>query len=378
MRILKANSLESVHDLILKASLASRRDSIARRKTKDLRKPAAAWVTETRIGEATGKALSIVFATIGCSHARGELGGCTMCSYLLDGTEKPPTDEQITTQFNQAMTRLADASGPLAVKIYTSGSFLDPSEVSLDARSRIVQMISEDNRIAEVVIESRPEYVTNEVMDELRRSLGDRTIEIGIGLESSNDAIRQMCVNKGFDISDFKNAIEITRDHQIGVRAYVLLKPPFLSEQNALQDTIRTISDCTLMGVSTVSVNPVNVQKHTLVEELWSKGEYRPPWLWSLLEVLKKGRSILDSRINLICDPVAAGKARGVHNCGKCDKVIVDAIRSFSFSQDPTRLEGFQCECLSQWKHILEHGNTSLLVYSDRRVIESKRLKAEH
>ncbi len=290
-----------------------------------------------------------------------------MCSYLLDGSETPPSDEQIVQQYLHVINRLS-RNGPLSVKLYTSGSFLDEDEVSSQARNDILKLISEDDRVKEVVIESRPEYVREDILSELRTILGDRRIELGIGLESSNDMVRGICVNKGFTLQDFTDALDRAKKYDIGIRAYVLLKPPFLTEKGALQDAIDTIQECQSLGVSTISLNPVNVQKRTLVEELWERGEYRPAWLWTLVEVLSKGWSVLKKEINLICDPVGGGKSRGVHNCGLCDKTIVNQIRNFSLTQDPSHLNNLDCGCKTQWKHCLEHENTSLLVHSDRRL----------
>lgn len=356
----------TLHDSILKATSKARRNSIKGRKSKDLAKPAAAWTTTSIIGRSKGTALSIVLTTLGCSHARGESGGCTMCSYLLDGTEKTPSAAQLLQQFQVAMAKLDDMKPPLSVKLYTSGSFLDIEEVTLESRKVIIDAIEKDQRIAEVIIESRPEYVTHETMQNIRQHLGDRRIEIGIGLESSNDSIRHLCINKGFSLEDFRNAVTIAKEFNIGVRAYVLLKPPFLSEKAALEDAVQTIVDCGSLGVSTVSVNPVNVQKFTLVERLWEREGYRPPWLWSLVEVLKRSRDSLDSDINIVCDPVASGKQRGVHNCGRCDAIITDKIHRFSLSQNSEEFDALSCDCITQWKHVLQHEEISSLIHTDR------------
>ena len=40
---------------------------------------------------------------------------------------------------------------------------------------------------------------------------------------------------------------------------------------------------------------------------------------------------------------------RGVHNCGECDKALLDAIERFSFSQDPKDLD-VTCGCRERWK----------------------------
>ncbi len=357
--------LSSFHEEVYKASHKARRNSISRRRVRDITRAAAAWTTKSLIGSSKGTALSVVLATVGCSHARGDMGGCTMCSYLLDGTEKAPSDKQLKMQFDNAMSKISGRPAPLSVKLYTSGSFLDTREVSLQAGHDILSIIADDSRISEVIVESRPEYVVDSSMSELRDTLGERRIEIGIGLESSNDIVRRLCVNKGFNLSDFNNAVDTARRFDIGIRAYVLLKPPFLTERMAIEDAEQTISYCGEVGVSTVSINPVNVQKYTLVERLWQRGEYRPPWLWSLVELLRASRETLSREINIVCDPVAAGKKRGVHNCGKCDKEVASAIRNYSITQSPAVLSSLECDCMAQRKHTLDHEDVSMLVHNE-------------
>jgi radical SAM enzyme (TIGR01210 family) len=116
--------------------------------------------------------------------------------------------------------------------------------------------------------------------------------------------------------------------------------------------------------VSTISLNPVNVQRNTLVEDLWEKGKFRPPWLWSVVEVLRHGHKIAEGKISIVCDPVAAGKSRGAHNCGKCDASVLDAIRRFSLDQDGRTFESLTCDCRLLWQHVLEHEDVSLQAHT--------------
>ncbi|TFG15018.1 TIGR01210 family radical SAM protein [Candidatus Thorarchaeota archaeon] len=354
--------LKIVQDEILK----SRGSSIRRRRSGNLSVASSAWVSTARLKDEFGKAISIVLNTVGCSHARGAAGGCSMCSYLLDGTTRSPTPEQLVTQFEGAMSKLDGESAPLSVKIYTSGSFLDPEEVPPNVLERVLELIAADDRVVQVVLESRPEYVSDEMMSQIRSVLEGRDIEIGIGLESSNDDIRNICINKGFSLTDFQSAKKIAAKHGIGIRSYVLVKPPFLTERDSIVDAIKTITDAIQMGVTTVSVNPVNVQKYTLVEYLWRNREYRPPWLWSLVEILKRTHKESQGIVPIICDPVAPGKERGTHNCGKCDAAFASAIRDFSLHQDTEVFERLDCDCKKTWAHNLKHEDASNLVHATR------------
>ncbi|MFW9787513.1 MAG: archaeosine biosynthesis radical SAM protein RaSEA [Candidatus Thorarchaeota archaeon] len=356
-------SLNRIKEVVQQATLRARGSSLKKRRKRDPNRPSAKWIAPARIGREKGTALAVVLSTIGCAHARSDSGGCTMCSYLLDGVQEQPTSDQIINQFRVAMNDLESKPSPLSVKIYTSGSFLDDDEVPAKARESILQIIAQDERVREVVLESRPEYVTDKTLSDVRTRLGDRIVEIGMGLESASDTIRTVCINKNFDLAMFKEALKTAKNYNIGIRAYVLLKPPLLTERDALIDAISTIQEARELGVTTVSLNPVNVQKDTLVEKLWTRGNYRPPWLWSVLEVLRKASNVSDEWMKIICDPVAGGKRRGAHNCGTCDSNIVEAIRQFSLSQDSTHLQNQTCDCIRQWEHVLKHEDFSLLVH---------------
>ncbi len=353
-----------IRDAVRHASVRARGESIERRRSKSPTKPSAAWTAPCRIGSSQGTALSIVLSSIGCTHARSEEGGCTMCSYLLDGASRNPTAEEFFLQFQTAMRKLEKVGAPLSIKIYTSGSFLDPDEIPVDSRYQILKTISEDDRIKEVVLESRPEFVTEAVITEVRELLGNRSVELGIGLESSSDFVRSICINKNFNLDSFRESVVVGKRHDIGTRAYVLLKPPFMTERSALLDTQKTVTDAISLGTTTISLNPVNVQRNTLVESLWEKGKYRPPWLWSVVEVLRHAYSVSGGAVNIVCDPVAAGKNRGTHNCGNCDSSIVDSIRTFSLNQDVSVFDDLNCECRELWNHVLEHEDVSLQIHT--------------
>ena len=70
----------------------------------------------------------------------------------------------------------------------------------------------------------------------------------------------------------------------------------------------------------------------TLVEQLYAAGEYRPPWLWSVVDVIRQGREILSEDSLLLCHPSGGGSKRGPHNCGKCDHKFLEAISDFSLT----------------------------------------------
>lgn len=282
--------------------------------------------------------LTIVLRTKGCYWARHT--GCTMCGFVCDSNPSA-TGPDIYKEFLGALARFGKEFK--IIKIFTSGSFLDSEEVPPDVRNAI---LAELRDIPKTIIESRPEFVTDERCEDMARS--NARVEIAIGLESSNDYIREHYINKGFTFHDFIRASKTARSSGFTVKAYLLLKPPFLTEADAMRDTIQSVMETT-GHVDTISLNLCNVQRGTLVENLWTKRLYRPPWLWTAVEVLRQTAG----NVPIICDPVAGGMRRGPHNCGICDREVVAEIRRFSLSQDTA---SFKTNCADKvlWNFILE------------------------
>ncbi len=92
------------------------------------------------------------------------------------------------------------------------------------------------------------------------------------------------------------------------------------------------------LKINTISINPVNIQKNSLVEYLFYQKRYRPPWFYSLFKCLLKAfknNDILNS-VRIISSPSGAGTKRGIHNCLKrgCNEFMIKALKEFVLTQN--------------------------------------------
>ncbi|MBD3351037.1 MAG: TIGR01210 family radical SAM protein [Candidatus Lokiarchaeota archaeon] len=310
----------------------------------DLSKPVATWIKEDRLRKELGYEFTIILRTSACRWARSESGGCTMCGYFNDRGPKDIDDNLVIEQIKHALkkheeeiAKIKKENKHIILKIFTSGSFLDTKELSIDTQQSILDLISEIETITEIVVESRPEFITDENLRLLRQRIPNKTIEIGIGIESTNDFVREILINKGFSLGLVNSAINIAHNNDFLVKAYLLLKPPFLSERIAIQDAIDSIKTVVQMGVDTISLNPVNIQKYTLTDTLFYKHQYRPPWIYSALKVFQESltEEIIE-KVLIVCDPSAKGREKGIHNCKSrdCNQRWLDILQKFIFTQD--------------------------------------------
>ena len=313
-----------------------------------IEKPLACWRGKERYGNGLSDCLTIIFKTAGCSWSR-----CRMCSYRNERYEKQSAESltaRLRRQLGWVMAQYPTEDYQM-VKIFTSGSFFDPDEVPPVFQSEVATAF----RGKIVIAETRPEYVESELVNRFIEGIdnGSHAIPVycAIGLETTNDDIREKCIDKGFPFSAFIRAASVAHAAGAGVKAYLLFKPLFLTEGEAVRDMRTSIAEAS-HHADLISMNPCTVQRRTELERYWREGAYRPPYLWSVLSVLS------DAPVYVACDPLGGGQHRGPHNCGKCDYDIVRGIRDYTLNADRElicALLDTDCSCKQEWEYVLSH-----------------------
>jgi radical SAM enzyme (TIGR01210 family) len=324
--------------------------SVARSIAQDRRPPVAGpvsarryvnqWTEAEAIGEERVRAFVLILRTRGCYWA--DLKGCSMCGYAKDTLGRSATPEELGEQLEAALRAYR---GEPYVKVYTSGSFLDDREVDADSRRRLVEAFA--GRARRLLFETLPEFATAESLGPLR-AVFPGEIEVALGLESTQPDVLLRYVNKNSPPQAYFEAADRVRALGLRTKGYLLLKPPYLTERESIEDVVTSIR-VAAPRFDTLSVNPVHIQNGTVVEWLYHRGRYRPPWLWSLAEVMRRG-SELAGTSRLVTFPTAGGLARGPHNCGQCDGPFLAALEEGSLAQKFGALDGLACDCRSEWQ----------------------------
>ena len=313
----------------------------------DASKPATVYVTPELTKEGTPcKAATVILRTKGCHWWWSS--GCTFCGYFND-TRDDVTNEDLHNQWNYSMKKLNNFEEVEMIKVYTSGSLLEDREIPIQFQEFVLK---ETHRLGKhLVIESRTEQLTSEKLTWAKKQNPNFTV--AIGLEAYDDEVLRFHVNKGFSLKSWHRAVEQLKNHEIRIKAYLMFKPPFMSEGESLTQCIKWVK-AVVDDSDEISINPMNIQRGTIIDRLYRNGDYRPPWLWSLVELIKRVHKFVRPEngvmSRLIVHPTAAGKPRGAHNCGKCDVEVAAAIERYSVSGTLEEFSGLSCECISRWK----------------------------
>ena len=296
------------------------------------------WVEPEAIGSERVPAFVLILRTRGCYWADAK--GCSMCGYSKDTLGRSATPGELAEQVDRALRRYR---GEPYVKIYTSGSFLDDREVDPGSRLTIVRRFSGARRL---LFETLPEFPTEETMGPLTDTFAGE-LEVALGLESTDPVVLRRYINKGSTPDEYLRAADRVRSLGARAKGYLLLKPPYLTEEESVEDVVRSVA-AAAPHFDTLSINPVHIQNGTVVEWLYHRGRYRPPWLWSVVEALRRGVALRGSS-RLVSFPTAGGLARGPHNCGECDAKVLAAIQGASLDQEFAELDRLDCVCRAEY-----------------------------
>ena len=295
-----------------------------------------------------GLLLQMWFLTGGCRW-----DGCTMCNY---GKGPRLSAEEIVAAAKEGLdaidrpVRLLDVS--------PSGSMLDPGEVPPEARREIFALMARVPGVERMIVETRAETVTDEILDEMKTAFGRKRISVELGLESSSPWVLRYCVNKGGLRDTFVAAAQRNRSRGIVTIANVSLGIPFLNAAEQIDHAVETCHWAHQNGADMVAVFPVHTKTHTLAGVLHQLGAFAAPSLWALAEVLKR----VEPRLQPKTIPAwyrpqfSLGIVASPDSCPHCKPRLLELLDEFRMSFDPARLTALQrydCACKEAWRESL-------------------------
>lgn len=280
-------------------------------------------------------------------------GGCTMCNY------SQRIKYHATDVLRDEAIRIINEIHNLdknynKVKLYINGSFFNENELAKDVAISFLCALKNKCGITFVCVETRPEYLSK---SKLLEYITETTVdfEICFGIESTNSIIRNVCLNKGVDINLFYSLCQDIMG-LCKIKVYLLIKPPFISENESIQDVVSSVNDLVNHGITAISYTPIAIQKNTLLEFLLQENLYRPVWIWSLIEINTQLASLRQTypEIHLAGLEYYPEPLQTYFNCEKCSSRLAAMLASNrNITWQDISLEQ-HCSCYEKWSHQLK------------------------
>ena len=103
-------------------------------------------------------------------------------------------------------------------------------------------------------------------------------------------------MNKRIDLDGFRRAADFLREQAVDLRVFILVKPPFLEEAEALDWACRSLDFAFDCGAAVVSLIPTRFGNGSL-EALAAAGQFSPPRFETLEAAFRYGLTLGRGRV---------------------------------------------------------------------------------
>lgn len=229
---------------------------------------------------------------------------CLMCDLWRHALETTVPPGAVPAQVADALAAAAAADDPAGwrwTKLYNAGSFFDRGAIPAADLPAIAALCRPFGR---VVVECHPSLVGPRVTAFRALLHPGCRLEVAMGLETAHPAVLER-LNKRVTLDGFARATAWLKAEGCDVRAFVLVRPPFMDEDEALEWAVRSTAFAFDAGVDTVALIPVRGGNGSL-EALAAAGQFSPPSIATLETALARGLALRRGRV--LVDPWDLGR----------------------------------------------------------------------
>ena len=261
---------------------------------------------------------------------------CLMCDLWKNTTDDTVPAGAIPKQIAWALEQMP---GVKHIKLYNSGSFFDTKAIPEDDYKEIANLL----RFREtVIVESHPAFINERCLK--FRDMLKPELNVAIGLETIQPGMLKK-LNKRMTLDEFRNSVGFLKEHGISSRAFILLRPPFVSETEGIYWAERSIDFAFNAGVECCTVIPVRAGNGAM-EKLREKGDFNLPDISSLEKVLEYGINLKSGRV--FADTWDLGL---FSDCKECLDKRTDRIIQMNLNQEI--ISPVKCNCKQKLTQIV-------------------------
>lgn len=255
---------------------------------------------------------------------------CVMCDLWVNTLDETVPRGAIADQIRNALATLPPARH---IKLYNAGSFFDPAAIPPDDLPEIARTVTAFER---VIVESHPAFLAGAYGDRcLRfRDMIPGQLEVAIGLETAHrDVLARL--NKKMTLETFTRAADFLREHDIALRVFILLSPPFMPRGEAVEWACRSLDVAAGCGASVSVVIPTRGGNGAM-EAIGDA--FQPPSLRDLEAAVEYGIAIGGMRV--------FADVWNVERFVDCDCAAARAARLRAMNRDQHVSERVACHCV--------------------------------
>jgi radical SAM enzyme (TIGR01210 family) len=243
---------------------------------------------------------------------------CVMCDLWRNTLTNSVSPGAIPAQMDFALSQLSQAR---VMKLYNSGSFFDSRAIPVEDHAAIAMRADNFERL---IVESHPALVNDHCL-RFRDRLKCR-LEIAMGLETVHPDILPK-LNKRMTLDQFSTAATFLQAHDIDLRVFVLVQPPFMQPDEAVLWAQRSVDFAFDCGATAVTLIPTRGGNGAM-EVLSAAQQFSPPRLETLEAFFSYGLGLKRGRV--FAD---LWDADNIPSCPTCRIPRIARLRHMNLSQ---------------------------------------------
>ncbi len=243
---------------------------------------------------------------------------CLMCDLWKNTLTENVEAGAIPAQIDYALKEMPAAR---QIKLYNSGSFFDPRAIPL---VDYAQIASQADSFERVIVESHPALV-GDTCFQFQALLTGR-LEVAMGLETAHPQILDR-LNKQMTLDSFRAAADRLCTRGVDLRVFILVKPPFMKEDETLLWAARSLDFAFDCGATAATLIPTRAGNGAL-DQLALTGEFAPPRISTVEAALDYGLSCGRGRVFVDLWDLAESAA-----CPHCHELRINRLRSMNLQQ---------------------------------------------
>lgn len=191
-------------------------------------------------------------------------GGCIYC---LNGSGDYNDDTDLITQFNEVKKKL-HKKWPKAKYIgyfqANTNTYAPVSELK-----KKYELILNQNNVVGLNIATRPDSISDEVLDYLTELNKKTDLVIELGLQTINDKTADL-INRGYHLNEFEECLKKLNERNINVVVHIINGLPYETKEDMI-NTIKYLSKKKILGIK---IHMLHILKNTELFKLYLKDKF--------------------------------------------------------------------------------------------------------
>jgi hypothetical protein len=273
---------------------------------------------------------------------------CAYCALPMRSANEPVSVDDLNAQIEATFDKYRDELASFQqLSFGNEGSALDRARFFPASLDLLLERTRAMTSLEVLSIETRPEYVEDQVLADIVAHTHARVVDVTIGFETQDDRIRREVLRKSISRRQLDDRLAILGRQGVRLTSYVMVKPaPNMTEDDGVREALATIEylvdRCAHHRTDlVVYLTPSYIADGSSLHRTTRREDYLPPTIQSIFRVIVLGRRFGVPIYTGVWHEGLADDGNDFRGRDGYDPLLRKAIVQFNRTDDFSHLEPF-------------------------------------